>query len=440
MPSKFPQVMLNRDHARPRQMPVPTDAELEARLIALVQPAILAARDACQSLGLRDRTLTVPVMVSAVLTLVWRQVPSVSELVRLLAREDLLGAPRQHVTQQALSLRLRCLPAEAFAHVFAELLPTLQARATARTRPAPAVVTRAQRHYSQVWAVDGTTLEAVFHKVGLQRPDKRTQAGGTVEAVLDVATRLPVTLWLDDDGAANDLRFQANIRACLIAPTLLLADAQYTSYPFWDALTDAGHALICRAKDNLAIVNVEQVLVQTPRVRDRVIRVGSRSRPCEHPVRLIEVSKDGRKWHRLICTELDPAVIDTADVVDLYAQRWRIEDAFLATKRLLGLSYLWSGAFNAIALQVWATWLFYAVLVDLTDAVAEVMGTPLDAISMEMVYRGLYHYTVAAARGEATDPVAYLASQTDLGIVKRRRKYRERQRRHRDRWRTELNL
>jgi len=157
-------------------------------------------------------------------------------------------------------------------------------------------------------------------------------------------------------------------------------------------------------------------------------------------VRLVEVSADGEQWHRLICTELDPAVLPTADVVDLYAQRWRIEDAFLVTKRLLGLSYLWSGAFNAIALQVWATWIFYAVLVDLSDAVAQELDLAFDRVSMEMVYRGLYHYTVAAARGEATDPVTYLAAQPDLGIVKRTRNDRERKRQQRCAWRDELNL
>ena len=440
MPSRYPQVTLDRDHARPRQPPAPTTAELEARLIALVQPAILAAGDVCRRLGLRDRTLTVPVMVAAVLTLIWRQVPSVSELVRLLAREDLLWTARQHVTQQALSLRLRCLPAEVFRQVGLELLPTLQARAAERTRPMPAVVTRAQAHYDHVWAVDGTTLERVFGKVGLQRPADPAPAGGTVAAVLDVATKLPVTLWLDDDANANDLRFVDRIQDRLAEPTLLLADAQYTSFPFWDALTERGHALICRAKANLAIQAVERVLVQPPRARDRIVRVGSKKHPCAHPVRLIEVSHDGRNWHRLVCTELDPATLDTVDVVDLYAQRWRIEDAFLVTKRLLGLSYLWSGAFNAIAVQVWATWLFYAVLVDLTDAVAEVLRKPLGDLSIEMVYRGLYHYSVAVARGEASDPVAYLATQPDLGIVKRQRKDRDRRRQQRDAWRAELNL
>ena len=85
----------------------------------------------------------------------------------------------------------------------------------------------------------------------------------------------------------------------------------------------------------------------------------------------------------------------------------------------------------AVALQVWASWLLYAVLVDLSDAVAEQLDVPLQSISFEMVYRGLYYFTEAHQRGLADDPVAYLAApaQSDLGIVKRRRKSRERDRR-----------
>ena len=109
----------------------------------------------------------------------------------------------------------------------------------------------------------------------------------------------------------------------------------------------------------------------------------------------------------------------------MYQKRWRIEDAFNTVKRLLGLSYLWTGSINGIKLQIWATWLFYAVLVDLGDAVAEELSLPLDRISLEMIYRGLYYFHSASSRGEASDPVKYFAqpdNQKCLGIVKRQRK------------------
>ena len=75
-----------------------------------------------------------------------------------------------------------------------------------------------------------------------------------------------------------------------------------------------------------------------------------------------------------------------------------------------------------MALQLWATWLLYVILVDLTDAVAEALNRPFAAISLEMVYRSLYFFTQAYHWGEATQPVTYLAYNADwLGILKNKR-------------------
>ena len=65
------------------------------------------------------------------------------------------------------------------------------------------------------------------------------------------------------------------------------------------------------------------------------------------------------------------------------------------------------------------TWLLYAVLIDLTDAVAEALNKPFAAISIEMVYRSLYFFTNARVRGEAKDVVAYLDAEAKFfGIIK----------------------
>lgn len=93
-----------------------------------------------------------------------------------------------------------------------------------------------------------------------------------------------------------------------------------------------------------------------------------------------------------------------------------IEDAFNTVKRLLGLAYFWTGSQNGVQLQLWATWMVYLVIVDLSDAVAEALHQPLLAISMEMVYRGLYHFGQALAKGLADDPVAYLARHAKLAL------------------------
>ncbi|MBW4451090.1 MAG: hypothetical protein KME38_30845 [Spirirestis rafaelensis WJT71-NPBG6] len=56
-------------------------------------------------------------------------------------------------------------------------------------------------------------------------------------------------------------------------------------------------------------------------------------------------------------------------------------------------------------MQVWSTWLFYAILIDLASAIADELALPFDRISREMVFRGLYHFNHAYAKGRATDPV-----------------------------------
>lgn len=392
----------------------------------MITPALVAAGSAYRQLGLRSRVLSLPVMVGVVLAMIWRQVASVSELVRLLEREELFWVPRQELTQPALSMRLRVLPASLFGQVFADLLPSLQARAAARSRPGPPVVVRAQRHFGQVWAVDGTTLEAVFRRVGLLRDVPTIPLGGVVGALLDVATKLPVTLWFEPHAATNDQRFRPRIMAALPPRTLLLFDCGFYAFAFFDWLTDHDHGFVTTIRADAAY-RVVTPLTASPRVRDRIIALGQyRSNPCTHPVRLIEV-QIGTTWRRYLTNVLDPTVLSAADVVELYGRRWRIEEAFPLVKRLLGLSYLWSGAVNAIELQVWATWLLYAVLVDLTGAVAEELNQPLDALSVEMVYRGLYHVAVAVQAGTAADPVAYLARQPSLGIVKRTRPKRDRE-------------
>jgi hypothetical protein len=412
---------LKRDHARPRSKPAISDAAVEARLTELVSSSTYALTHEYHVRGLRSRVLNLPIMVAFLLALVWRQIPSVGELLRLLAREPLLWVPPLQVTQQAVALRLRTLPADLFGEVFAAILPRLHQRSAARSRPVSPVIVRALSHFARIQIVDATTLEELFAKVGLLRGTPTPPLGGKLLGLLDLPSKLPVQVWLDADPAVNDKSFLDQVEAVLLPGTMLLFDAGFYSFAFFDWLSAHQVSFLTRARVG-SVPQITPWLTNTDQLRDCVVQYGKyRAYPSAGPLRLIEVGVNGT-WHRYLTNVLDPTILSTDDVVALYGQRWRIEEAFLVTKRLLGLSYLWTGAFNGIALQVWVSWLLYAVLVDLSDAIAQELDLPLDRISLEMVYRGLYHFTRAHDRGETTDPIAYLAAQTDLGIVKRKRK------------------
>jgi Transposase DDE domain len=414
---------IQRDRSK-RPTVAPAAPQVEARLTELIHPATFAQVAAFHALGLRARILTLPVMVAFVLSLIWRHLGSVTEAVRVLQAEGLLWVQPTTVSPQALTQRLGTLPAPLFAGVFQEVLPQLHQRWQARQRPVPPALAWAQRHFTAVLALDGSTLDTLLCKTGLLRGTEGTVLAGRMAALLDVVSHLPHQLWFEDDSRAHDQRFWARVVATLERGMLVIFDLGFLNYAHYDDLTAHEGSFITRAADNMAY-RVARVLQATADLHDLIIWVGSGTDSCcRHPLRLVEWRHQGH-WYRYLTNVLDPTVLPAPYVVALYYQRWRIEDAINLVKRLLGLAYFWTGSSNGVQVQVWATWLLYAVLVDLTDAVAEALDVPFQEVSVEMVYRGLYHFTQAYHRGEADDPVAYLAAKAKLlGILKRKRKRR----------------
>jgi hypothetical protein len=345
----------NRDHAKKKHHPLMSNEVIESHISNLLTPLIFNQQGLYRSLELRNRILNLSLMIAAVLTLLWRNVPSVRELTKLLEREGFLWASATKVSQKALSKRFLEFPAILFINVLKDLLPQLQKRWELRQkRPLPDSVSFALSQYQKIWILDCSTLEALFRKLGSLEDEKIGKLAGK-----------------------KGISFQ-----------------------------------------------VKQVFTESYSIRDRLIEVGSgRNKMPTLTLRLVEI-RSNQKWHSYLTSVIDPAILPPYVVADLYGKRWKIETAFNTVKRLLDLSYLWTGSINGIELQVGATWLFYSILIDLGDGVADELSLPLDAISLEMIYRGFYHFIVAYAQGKATDIIEYFADpkNQDLGIVKSQRK------------------
>ena len=249
------------------------------------------------------------------------------------------------------------------------------------------------------------------------------QLGGKMGTVIDVMTRLPIEIWFEGNPKASDIKFEEKILNLVTENTLLLLDRGFYHFIFWQELIDRKVQFITRLKKGAAI-KVLEIFTESYALRDRRIRLGSGTKTTPYiTLRLVEI-KVKNTWYSYLTSVLDPEVLPPYVVADLFGKRWRIEEAFNTVKRLLDLSYLWTGSINGIKLQIWGTWMFYALLVDLGDAVADELSLPLDSISLEMIYRGMYHFYVASQKGLAHDPIKYFSApeNRDLGIVKRRRK------------------
>jgi hypothetical protein len=420
------------------QIPMPAVADVEQGLFDVLSPSLLAPRqlerrDPRQPqrvIRMRQRLLTLPVLVAIIVSLVWRRLPAVAEVQRLLAREGLLWEPPLPVSPQAITKRLDVVPAAVMGQLFAEVCGRLQAQAPP---PLPQVQARwapVRERFPLVAIVDGSTLEALRKKTQVLREQPGLVLAGKVMVLVEAFSHRP--LWQDytEDAVANEKRFAGAILAALPPSGLLVFDLGFFSFVWFDAFTDAAKFFVTRLREKTAY-RTGQVLSSSPYYRDELIHLGQyRANPCRHPLRLVSVLWQGA-WYRYLTNVLDPQALSARQVCELYRRRWRIEDAFALTKRLLDLAYVWTGSRNAVQLQLYATLLFYAVLVTLCQQVAQALGEPLERISVEMVFRAFYHYSRAVQRGESENLVAFLVEHAKLlGIVKRwRTSHRERQQR-----------
>jgi hypothetical protein len=190
-------------------------------------------------------------MLAAVLSLVWRQVPSVRELNRMLARENLLWAKMTKVSQQALSQRLLTFPAELFERVLTDLLVTLNQRWHQRKkRTLPLSVNYASQHFERLWIVDASTLEALFRKLKSLESSDLGKLGGRICAVVDLKTRYPVQTWFDERPYAHESNYVPNLLELVTPKTLMLLDRGFWNYRLFEQLMLAQSDFITRLKSN----------------------------------------------------------------------------------------------------------------------------------------------------------------------------------------------
>jgi hypothetical protein len=154
---------------------MPAVDDVEQRLMDVLSPSLLAPRqlerrDPRQPqrlIRMRQRLLTLPVMVAILVSLVWRRVPSVAEVPKVLSREGLLGMAPLQVSPQAITTRLDVLPGAVMGQLFREVCARLQAPPPPLPHPSWAPV---RQRCPLLAIVDGSTLEALRKKTQLLRP------------------------------------------------------------------------------------------------------------------------------------------------------------------------------------------------------------------------------------------------------------------------------
>jgi hypothetical protein len=285
------------------------DETISSQLKALLTPAITRQEKYYRQLGLRDRILNLPLMVAAVLTLLWRDVAGVTELTRMLAREGFLWCSPKTVSQQAIAQRFLSFPSQLFEKVFKDLLPHLKASwYTRNSRPLAESVQFTLSKFEKVWVVDCSILEALFQKLDSLEDAPKGQLAGKMGTVIDLMTRLPVEIWFQENPRASDTNFESDILKLVTAKTLLLLDRGFYHFRFWLQLVEQEVHFITRLKKGAAI-HTERVFTNSYALRDSLIRLGSGTKTTPFiTLRLIEI-RSGKTRHSYLTSVLEPSTL-----------------------------------------------------------------------------------------------------------------------------------
>ena len=251
--------------------------------------------------------------------------------------------------------------------------------------------------------------------------DEGTVLAGRMMVLVDLMTHRPVASWYSQQATVHDQNWLAPLVERLPKGGLMVFDLGFFKFPWFDQFTEEGKYFVTRQREKTAY-DVKAMLSSGSHYRDEIIQMGKyRSNPCKHPVRMVSILWGGR-WQCYLTNVLDPKKVSAPQVCNLYRRRWRIEDAFFLTKRLLGLAYIWVGNTNGVEIQIYGTWIFYALLNDLCGDIAIALNQPLEVISFEMVFRGLYHFNSFHQRGEVEDVIEFFKTNAKrLGILKTKR-------------------
>jgi hypothetical protein len=172
--------------------------------------------------------------------------------------------------------------------------------------------------------------------------------------LLHLGTNLPWA-WKIAKATADERGLLRQMLGLLPASTLLIADAGYTGYAFWQALQEAGHAFLIRVGANTRLLTQ---LGYAVREYDGLVYVWP-DRQAKHGqppliLRLI-VLHDGRKPVYLLTNVLDAARLTDAQAAAFYRLRWSLELFFRGLKGTLGKRQMRSHAPVQAALELrWA--------------------------------------------------------------------------------------
>ena len=221
----------NPDFRRQHQCPSPEIPQVIEELKKYLEPRLFTPLKYIQGNHekiMRDRLLTLPVMVALLVSLVYRQIAGLSEAVRVLKGEGLLWVKPLEVSKQAVSKRLMNLPTEIFVLLLRNVLE--KRREMSGEISIAEKWQKVREKFSVIWIADGSTLERLRKR--LKAAEKESgKLAGRIMMIVEAFTRVSVTVWYLKNELCNDKVWAEQLINELSISGLLIVDLDFFSFP-----------------------------------------------------------------------------------------------------------------------------------------------------------------------------------------------------------------
>lgn len=266
-----------------------------------------------------------------------------------------------------------------------------------------------------VQLIDGKVVKHVHRRLLELRHNRVTASkllGGRALVAVDLASGLVHDLHADPDGEANDVKFVPqlldNLTAGATLPLLMVGDRAFGVFQICqDVLTRGGQFLFRQHGQTRfeadpqrpAVVSCDRFGRQVTEEWGWILRgKATKTRPCERiPVRRITVRRDKENL-RLITSLLDAAAYPAGDLLDVYLDRWQVEQVFQKITKVFRLNALFSTQPAGTVFQLAFCLLVYNVIHIVKQSIAHHQQRDERTISTEMLFRDVRDELTAATR------------------------------------------
>jgi len=240
---------------------------------------------------------------------------------------------------------------------FAELYKEFTARVVGE---APLSYARAalplRRHFPDIFAVDGSQLSKIMHRLKITWPVEGAILPGRIWAVYDIFRGISRAVFFEPDAAKSEHKLAQQFLKTIAKETLLLGDRLYGLPVYFGMLAELGLWGLFRRNSSAGVRTTE--LLSRVKYDKGILKV-SFVIVGEQKLRRI-VYRKGKKRLDLLTNVLDAEKLPAEQAVDLYRERWDIERMFYDLKEVLNLNRFYAANPNAVAMQVYSAAMVHA--------------------------------------------------------------------------------